>query len=148
MNGQSFCWPPACKCRPVIIYALDQTRTAAQMNQRDVVVANWLHTHYSAAGINTIESLAYASKRELCDIKGMSDAKVLKCKEAGVTAMGTSLGLLSSVLLQSCACCTAPLCPYTCCSCQGRPYRLHHSAPGAAAARRDHQAHHRVQGAG
>lgn len=34
-------------------------------------------------GINTIESLAFASKRELCEIKGMSDAKVAKIKEIG-----------------------------------------------------------------
>ena len=34
-------------------------------------------------GIHTIESLSYASKRELSDIKGMSDAKVVKLKEAG-----------------------------------------------------------------
>lgn len=34
-------------------------------------------------GINTVESLAFASKRELCEIKGMSDAKVAKIKEIG-----------------------------------------------------------------
>lgn len=38
-------------------------------------------SHY--AGINTVEALAYASKRELVDIKGMSDAKVQKIKELG-----------------------------------------------------------------
>jgi predicted RecB family nuclease len=37
----------------------------------------------SAAGINTVEALAFASKRELAEIKGISDAKVAKIKEAG-----------------------------------------------------------------
>lgn len=32
-------------------------------------------------GIYTVEGLAYATKRELCEIKGMSDAKVAKIKE-------------------------------------------------------------------
>lgn len=35
------------------------------------------------AGVHTIEAIAFASKRELCEIKGMSDAKVAKIKEAG-----------------------------------------------------------------
>lgn len=39
-------------------------------------------------GINTIESLAFASKRELCEIKGMSDAKVAKIKEIGESGTG------------------------------------------------------------
>lgn len=39
-------------------------------------------------GINTIESLAFASKRELCEIKGMSDAKVAKIKEIGARMIG------------------------------------------------------------
>lgn len=33
--------------------------------------------------MNTVEALAFASKRELTEIKGMSDAKVAKVKEAG-----------------------------------------------------------------
>lgn len=35
------------------------------------------------AGVNTVEALAFSSKRELTEIKGMSDAKVAKIKEAG-----------------------------------------------------------------
>ena len=31
-----------------------------------------------------MEALAFASKRELCEIKGISEAKVAKLKEAGM----------------------------------------------------------------
>lgn len=34
-------------------------------------------------GINTIEAVAFASKKELSEIKGISEAKVVKIKEAG-----------------------------------------------------------------
>ena len=44
----------------------------------------------AGAGIHTIESLSYASKREISDIKGMSDAKVAKLKEAGARSRGRS----------------------------------------------------------
>ena len=34
-------------------------------------------------GINTIESLAHATKKELCLIKGISEAKVVKMQQEG-----------------------------------------------------------------
>lgn len=37
-------------------------------------------------GVNTVEALAHATKRELCAIKGMSEAKVVKLQLEGEEA--------------------------------------------------------------
>lgn len=52
----------------------------------------------SYTGINTIECLAYASKRELTEIKGMSDAKVQKIKEAANKVIPTGFTTANQVL--------------------------------------------------
>ncbi|KAL6774488.1 RAD51 [Auxenochlorella protothecoides x Auxenochlorella symbiontica] len=51
-------------------------------------------------GINTIESLAFASKRELCEIKGMSDAKVAKIKEIAHKYVPTGFTTANQILQQ------------------------------------------------
>jgi DNA repair protein RAD51 len=38
-------------------------------------------------GVHTVEELAYSSKRHLLTIKGLSDAKVAKLKEAGAPSV-------------------------------------------------------------
>jgi predicted RecB family nuclease len=38
-------------------------------------------------GINTVEALAHATKRELCAIKGISEAKVVKLQIEGESAL-------------------------------------------------------------
>ena len=40
-------------------------------------------------GVNTVEALAHATKRELCAIKGMSEAKVVKLQMEGETRLMT-----------------------------------------------------------
>ena len=48
-------------------------------------------------GLHTIEAVAYASKRELCDIKGISEAKVAKIKRCG--CVWACFGLYPLVIL-------------------------------------------------
>lgn len=50
-------------------------------------------------GINTIECLAFASKRELCEIKGMSDAKVAKIKEIGTWLLARATAVRTFVFV-------------------------------------------------
>jgi len=52
------------------------------------------------AGINTVEALAFTSKRELCEIKGMSEAKVAKLKEAATKCVPTGFTTAGQVLQQ------------------------------------------------
>ena len=46
----------------------------------------WLHQNIKKlkeGGINTVESLAHSTKKELCAIKGISEAKVAKMQTEG-----------------------------------------------------------------
>lgn len=51
-------------------------------------------------GINTVEAVAFASRRELCEIKGVSEAKVAKLKEAANKCVPTGFTTAGQVLQQ------------------------------------------------
>ena len=55
-------------------------------------------------GVNTIDNLARATKKELCAIKGLSEAKVSKLQTEGGLAECTAWGLvrLSHIIEASC----------------------------------------------
>ena len=88
-------------------------------------------------GINTVESLAHSTKKELCAIKGISEAKVAKMQTEG-----------------ACAPCSASCRPCLCTvwqrwlvrSVEGGAHGLHHRVSDCRAAGRHCADHHRLQG--
>lgn len=102
------------------------------------------------AGINTVEALAFSSKRELCEIKGMSDAKVAKLKEAGTRSFMPHFNTpfharFFLVCLQQV---THSLDFFPCltffCSCKMRSHWLYYRTSSSSATRRNHQAEYRL----
>lgn len=51
-------------------------------------------------GINTVEALAHATKKELCLIKGISEAKVVKMQQEGERARERRRGFFFSFFLR------------------------------------------------
>ena len=87
-------------------------------------------------GINTVESLAHSTKKELCAIKGISEAKVAKMQTEGARLPYTPPTGLP---------CAPPGKIQRARSVEGGAYGLHHSLSYCRAAGRHSPDHHRLQ---
>ncbi len=91
-------------------------------------------------GINTVESLAHSTKKELCAIKGISEAKVAKMQTEGACPAASAPRECASLprCRQGCSRDVAPLLRH---SVEGGPHGLHDGDGGRRAAwghRADH----------
>ncbi len=92
------------------------------------------------AGFHTVEALAHAPVKQLVAIKGLSDVKVQKLKQAGTCGVPHRARAHGAALRQS-----RPVCVPS----RGhRAARLHDRQPRAAAARAPDTRHHRLPRAG
>ena len=75
-------------------------------------------------GVNTVDYLAHATKKELCAIKGLSEAKVAKLQTEGDVLYTPNHCFLPAELCLS---------PCAACSLEGHTHGVHHrsSDPGA-----------------
>ena len=92
-------------------------------------------------GINTVESLAHSTKKELCAIKGISEAKVAKMQTEGACA---PFRTCPQAGCRPCLCTVRQR--WLVRSVEGGAHGLHHGVSDCRAAGRYCADHHRLQG--